>query len=43
MLGISRFLGIEIFMYFNEYNSPYFHVEYDNNSLAVKFREWCYI
>jgi Domain of unknown function (DUF4160) len=28
MPEISRFLGIVIYMYFNEHNPPHFHVEY---------------
>lgn len=37
MPEISRFLGIRIFMYFNEHNPPHFHVEYNeyNASIAI--------
>ena len=29
MPEISRFLGIKIFMFFNEQNPPHFHIEYE--------------
>jgi hypothetical protein len=29
MPEISRFLGIQIFMYFTEHNPPHFHVKYN--------------
>jgi hypothetical protein len=32
---ISRFLGIVIFMYFNEHNPPHFHVEYNEFKAAI--------
>ena len=35
MPEISRFLGIKIFMYFNERNPPYFHVEYNEHKKGV--------
>jgi len=30
MPEISRFLGIIIYMYFNDHNPPHFHVQYNN-------------
>lgn len=35
MPEISRFYGIIIKMYFNEYNPPHFHVEYQNYEAIV--------
>lgn len=42
MPEISRFLGIVIYMYFNDHNPPHFHVKYKNfraiidiNSLGI--------
>ncbi len=32
---ISRFLGIVIFMYFNEHNPPHFHVEYNEFRASI--------
>lgn len=29
MPEINRFLGIKIFMFFNEHNPPHFHAEYN--------------
>jgi len=29
MPELSRFLGIVIYMYFNEHNPPHFHAEYN--------------
>ena len=38
MPEISRFLGIVIYMYFNEHNPPHFHAEYNEHkaSIAIK-------
>lgn len=30
MPEISRFLGMVIYMYFNDHNPPHFHVQYNN-------------
>ena len=35
MPEISRFLGIKIYMYFNEHNPPHFHVEYNEYRAAI--------
>jgi hypothetical protein len=35
MPEISRFLGIKIFMYFNEHNPPHFHVEYNEYRASI--------
>ncbi len=35
MPEISRFLGIKIFMYFNEHNPPHFHVEYNEYKASI--------
>ena len=35
MPEVSRFLGIKIFMYFNEYNPPHFHVEYNKHKASI--------
>jgi len=34
MPEISRFLGISITMYFNDYMPPHFHAEYNNQEAA---------
>lgn len=36
MPEISRFLGIVIFMYFNEHNPPHFHAEYNEYKVAIE-------
>ena len=36
MPEISRFLGIKIFMYFNEHNPPHFHVQYNENKASIR-------
>jgi hypothetical protein len=36
MPEISRFLGIHIFMYFNEHNPPHFHVEYNEFKVSIR-------
>ncbi len=35
MPEISRFLGIIIYMYFNEHNPPHFHAEYNEYKAAI--------
>ena len=35
MPEISRFLGIVIYMYFNEHNPPHFHAEYNEFRAAI--------
>jgi len=35
MPEISRFLGIKIFMFFNEHNPPHFHVEYNEYKASI--------
>lgn len=35
MPEISRFLGIKIFMYFNEHNPPHFHAEYNEYKASI--------
>jgi hypothetical protein len=36
MPEISRFLGIKIFMYFNEHNPPHFHVQYNEHKASIR-------
>ncbi|MGZ5008706.1 MAG: DUF4160 domain-containing protein [Methylobacter sp.] len=35
MPEISRFLGIVIYMYFNEHNPPHFHAEYNEFRVSI--------
>lgn len=35
MPEISRFLGIVIYMYFNEHNPPHFHAEYNEYKASI--------
>jgi hypothetical protein len=35
MPEISRFLGIVIYMFFNEHNPPHFHAEYNEHKAAI--------
>ncbi len=35
MPEISRFLGIVIYMYFNEHNPPHFYAEYNEYKAAI--------
>ena len=35
MPEISRFLGIVIYMYFNEYNPPHFHAEHNAYKASI--------
>jgi len=39
MPELSRFLGIVIYMYFNEHNPPHFHAEYNEYKAAISIRE----
>lgn len=36
MPEISRFLGIQIFMYFNKHNPPHFHVQYNEYRASLE-------
>lgn len=38
MPEISRFLGIIIFMYFDEHNPPHFHVKYNEHTAVMEIR-----
>jgi len=38
MPEISRFLGIIIFMYFDEHNPPHFHVKYNEYKAIVEIQ-----
>jgi len=38
MPELSRFLGIKIFMYFNEHNPPHFHVEYNEYKASIDIK-----
>lgn len=38
MPEISRFLGIVIYMYFNEHNPPHFHVEYNEHKAIIEIQ-----
>jgi len=35
MPELSRFLGIVVYMYFNDHNPPHFHVEYGEYKAAI--------
>lgn len=35
MPEISRFLGIVIYMYFNDHNPPHFHAKYGEHQAAI--------
>ena len=35
MPEISRFLGIKIYMYFNEHNPPHFHIQYNEHKALI--------
>ena len=39
MPEISRFLGISIYMYFNEHNPPHFHVKYNEYRGMMSIQE----
>lgn len=38
MPELSRFLGIVIYMYFNEHNPPHFHAEYNEFKAAISIQ-----
>lgn len=38
MPELSRFLGIVIYMYFNEHNPPHFHAEYNEVKAAISIK-----
>ncbi|MCW5202112.1 DUF4160 domain-containing protein [Desulfobulbus sp. US4] len=38
MPEISRFLGIVIYMYFNEHNPPHFHAEYNESKALISIK-----
>lgn len=39
MPEISRFLGIAIYMYFNDHNPPHFHVKYNEHRASITIKE----
>ena len=38
MLELSRFIGIIIYMYFNDHNPPHFHAEYNEFKAAISIK-----
>ncbi len=38
MPELSRFLGIVIYMYFNEHNPPHFHAEYNEYTASISIK-----
>ncbi len=38
MPELSRFLGIVIYMYFNDHNPPHFHAEYNDFIAAISIK-----
>ena len=40
MPEISRFLGIKIFMFFNEHNPPHFHAEYNEHKASILIKSF---
>ena len=38
MPELSRFLGIVIYMYFNEHNPPHFHAEYNEYKVSISIK-----
>lgn len=38
MPELSRFLGIVIYMYFNEHNPPHFHAEYNEFKASISIQ-----
>lgn len=40
MPEISRFLGIVIYMYFNEHNPPHFHAEYNEFTASISIQSF---
>ncbi len=39
MPEISRFLGIIIYMYFNDHNPPHFHAKYENYRATIDIND----
>lgn len=39
MPEISRFLGINIYMYFNDHNPPHFHVKYNEYRAVISIEK----
>jgi hypothetical protein len=39
MPELSRFLGIVVYMYFNDHNPPHFHVEYGEYEASITIIE----
>ena len=39
MPEISRFLGIVIYMYFNDHNPPHFHVSYNEHRAMINIEK----
>jgi len=35
MPELCRFLGIVVYMFFNDHNPPHFHVEYDEHEASI--------
>jgi Domain of unknown function (DUF4160) len=40
MPEISRFLGIVIYMYFNEHNPPHFHAQYNDYKATISIQSF---
>jgi len=40
MPELSRFLGIVVYMYFNDHNPPHFHVDYGEYKAAIAILEY---
>jgi len=40
MPEISRFLGIVIYMYFNEHNPPHFHAQYNEYQASISIKNF---
>ncbi len=43
MPEISRFLGIVVYMYFNEHNPPHFHAEYGEHRAQINIQTFALI
>lgn len=39
MPELSRFLGIEILMYFDDHNPPHFHVKYNDHRAIITIKD----
>jgi len=39
MPELSRFLGVVVFMCFNDHNPPHFHVEYGEHEASITIKE----